>query len=69
MGFGMDAGMGGGHQRVSTMMIACRKASTRTRSRGDGIHMPSTSEVTTHFCILSLSRFGTTFYDTHLSCF
>jgi hypothetical protein len=53
MGFGTGTD---GHRRVFNMriiMIACRKASTRMRSLGDGMRMLNASEVTTYFCILN----------------
>jgi hypothetical protein len=62
MAFGMDAGIRG-HRRASPptmrIMIAYRKASTRMRIRGDGMHILSTSEViiTHYFALSSLSLF------------
>ena len=68
---GVRTGMGmAGNRPVSNMriiMIGCRKASMRTRFRGDGlqVHMLRASEVThINYTVLSLSRFATTSCDT-----
>ena len=58
MAFGMDANMREHLHASLTIMIAYRRASTRMRSRGDGMHMLRTSEViSARFRILELFAF------------